>query len=445
MKELLDRGVGSARRLVRSRVAETATTLYASAFTSYLLPLVTIPYLARVLTPDVWGLVVFIQSLTLYVGMIVNYSFDLSATRSVAQLRNDPEQLAEIVAGVLAARTVLAVVCVTLIAIGQQVSSALNELGLLLWLATFASIAFGFGPFWYFLGIERVRWYTALGVAGKLTSLVMILLFVNAPQDASRVFAIYAVTSTVVSIITVFMMYRDVPVRWPSISSAMGALRDGWNLFVFHVSISVYGTSNTIILGFLAPAGVVAFYAGAEKLFNAITMMIQPIVQAMYPRAARLAKDDLLAAAWWVRVTIGVSFAVACLASLLLYFAAPRLIPFALGPGYEDAVPVLRILLIILPMVAVTTPLIVHWIIPLGLESLATKMTIAAGIVHVPLSFVLASRFAHLGVASALVVTQLILMFSLIIYLVYVRRAPFGAGIRSQEPDRNAARIGGSD
>lgn len=433
---------GAARRAIGSRVVGTATALYASTVTSYILPLVTLPYLARVLTPDVWGIIVFVQSVNMYVGMLVNYSFDLSATRDVAVHRDHPEKLGEIVSGVLGARLALAGGCVLVLGASQLAFSTLYDLGWLLWLGLFTSVAYGFGPFWYFLGVERVRWFTTLGVGGKICSLLLILWLVNQPADAWRVFAIYGATTVVVTLVAMAMIYRHVPFQLPSVSYAIKTLREGWNLFVFHVSTSIYGTSNTIILGFLAPAGAVAFYAGAERIHNAITMMLQPVIQAMYPRAARMARSDRSAAAGSVRVTIAASFVLACGASLILYFLTPFGIRIALGPGYEGAVPVFRILLLMLPIVAVTTPLLAHWIIPMGMERLASRVTIAGGVLHVPLAIALGSQFAHIGVAWTLVVTQVLLLTTLMGILAVRGLAPFGVNVRSLKADDGSVRIG---
>jgi polysaccharide transporter, PST family len=230
--------------------------------------------------------------------------------------------------------------------------------------------------------------------------------------------------------INTVMMYRHVPFQRPSIRGAIKSLRDGWNLFVYEASTSIYSMSNAIILGFLAPTGIVAFYAGAERINRAMGSMIQPMMQAMYPRASRMADKDRRAAASSVRTTIYISFAIASLVGLVLYLFAPLIIRVALGTGYEGAVPVLRILLLLLPIGAISTPLIMHWVFPLELERLVTKITIVGGVIHIPLAIVLGSQYAHIGVAWAAVSTSMFIFVVLLVILTARGLAPIGRSVQ---------------
>src|SRR5579864_6558857 len=100
-------GTGTVRRLFSHPVTQNALGLYAVQFAGYVIPLFTIPYLARVLRPQGFGLVVFAQSFALWASLVVEYGFNFSATRDVARSRTDPNRLSEIAAGVLGAKIVL--------------------------------------------------------------------------------------------------------------------------------------------------------------------------------------------------------------------------------------------------------------------------------------------------------------------------------------------------
>src|ERR1700757_4119306 len=97
----------STEKPARSTIRTNLVILYSAHFCNYVLPLVTIPYVVRVLGPRNWGLVAFAQAFANYVSLLIEYGFGLSAVREVARHRDHPDELAGIVSGVLGARGML--------------------------------------------------------------------------------------------------------------------------------------------------------------------------------------------------------------------------------------------------------------------------------------------------------------------------------------------------
>jgi len=66
-----------------------------------LIPLLTYPYLIRVLGKETYGLVVFVQAIVAYMVILVGFGFNISATREISIHRENKEKLNEIVSSVL--------------------------------------------------------------------------------------------------------------------------------------------------------------------------------------------------------------------------------------------------------------------------------------------------------------------------------------------------------
>lgn len=418
-------GASRLNGILDGRIVQNASALYAAHLVTFVLPLVTIPYLARVLGPEVWGIVLIVQAVGLYVMMVVEYYFDASATRHVARLQHDREALGEIAAGVLGARVLLALCCVAVLGLLQVIVPVLREAGWLLWLGCCWYIAQAFRPFWYFLGIERVSTFLVLEVSLKAAAVVGVFLFVKSPGDAWLVLLLQASAAVTVFIAGTMLMYRRVQFRYPRLRQSIATLKEGWSLFVFRASTSVYGMSNTFILGLVSSPVSVAYYAGADRVIRVMITFIYATVQALFPRASELASSDRFMAARMARVSTISIVIVATLGATLLYFMAPVLIRIALGPGYEDAAQVLRTLLLLLPILGVSLPISNHWIIPRGMESLLTRITILGGVVHVPLAILLGIHYAHVGIAWALVATEGLILVTLLVTLNLRGLGPF--------------------
>lgn len=421
------------RRVFSKHILATASALYVLQLSNIVFPLLVVPYLARVLSPDMWGLFVFVQAIGVYLQLIVSYSFDLSASREVARCREDSVKLGDLAARVMGARLALALGFIVCMLAAQAALSTLSEIGWLLWLGLLAPLAAGFRPTWFFLGLERVRRFVAIEVTMKASSIVLIVLFVSFPGDAWKVFAIYGATTTISTCIATGMMYRLILFRAPSIADAIRALRGGWDLFVFSASTSAYNMSNSVILGFVASPAIVGFYGAGERIIRSAIAMMLPMVQALYPRAARLAQDNLEEAARAVRLTVVVATTLAALGSVVLYLLAPLIIQVALGPGYEQAVPVLRILLLLLPILSISIPLTAHWMFPIGMDRLVTKVTVSGGLFHIPVAVLLGYQFGHVGIAWAFVVTESLILAVFMTMLITGRLSVHTAEMSGQD------------
>src|SRR5688572_16548648 len=100
-------------RYFRHPIVRNALSLYGVQAAEMLLPLIAVPYMTRVLRPDGWGLVVFAQSFAGGMSVLLEYGFNLSATREIARNRDKPAEIKRIISGVTGAVILLAGLSVT--------------------------------------------------------------------------------------------------------------------------------------------------------------------------------------------------------------------------------------------------------------------------------------------------------------------------------------------
>jgi PST family polysaccharide transporter len=224
---------------LRHPIARNAAVLYVQQAASYVLPIITIPYLARVLGPHAWGVVVFAQGFSNWLARLLEYGFNLSATRDVAGHRSDKERVAGIVSGVLGAQVLLAVAAgVAAIVAGLTVPSFQGRT-LYLVLAWLAAITQGANPLWFYQGFEDMRLPALLSVAARVIATAGIFFLVNSPADGWIVLALQVAGGFASSGIAIGSMYRRVPARMIRFRSACAALVQGWRVFLLRGSITL--------------------------------------------------------------------------------------------------------------------------------------------------------------------------------------------------------------
>lgn len=131
-------------------VATNIVSLYGAHLVNYAVPLLTVPYLVRTLGPSGWGLVAMAQGLGNYLSLIVEYGFNLSATREVARHHDSPELVADLVAGVVGAKAALAAAALFVTWIFSRMIPGLQDHPQVLWAGVLAGVALGMSPMWWF-------------------------------------------------------------------------------------------------------------------------------------------------------------------------------------------------------------------------------------------------------------------------------------------------------
>ena len=281
------RGVG--RKLFKSKIAHNAASLYLVQACRKLIPLFTLPYLARVLGPSGWGDVAFTQSMGEFIAIFIEFGFLLSATRDLAQNRSSKDASGRIAVGTFGAQAVLATVGVVIaLAVSTQVP-LLSSHPKLLCAGIIYGVAQGMSPLWLFQGLERMALAASLEVSSKIAALGAILLFVHSPSDEWKVLAFQSLAPVVTMLVGFWMAHRLLTLYLPGLDMVWRALRTGWPMFLLRSGAATYSTANVLILALFAPASIVGYYASAEKLAKAMTGLLMPIRDAFYPRLSQLA------------------------------------------------------------------------------------------------------------------------------------------------------------
>ena len=413
-------------------LARNVASLYGVQFANYLLPLVTIPYLTRVLGPATWGLVAFAQAFGAYASIGIEYGFHLSATRAVARNRDSTSDLANLVAGVMGAKLFLAAGAVLLALFLESLIPLFRAHPIFLWAAVFWAVAQSFSILWYYQGFEKMRLVAILDVAGKAVATAGIFILVHHPGDGWKVLVLQGSGGLLSVIVATALVYREIPVRLPTWRLVRNALRMGWSMFLFRSSMSLYGAGNAFILGLFASPEAVGFYAGAEKLARALMGLLIPIHQSLYPRISHMIQHDRPAANRLARFGMFLMSSMGAVLSLAAFLGAPWIVPFILGKSFVASVPVLQIMAALPLLDAVGTMLGVLWMVPLGLDRQFNRIILTGGALNLILAVILAPRFAQLGMAAAVVATEVSVMLTL--YVTLHRRGlnPMAAGRSKQ-------------
>ncbi len=395
------------REILQKKLIRNIFWLYGVHFVNYLVPLITIPYLTRVLGVGGWGLFALIQSFALYIMTIVEYNFIFSATRDVAIARDDLNRRSELLTGVMSAKVILSVIGAIIGLIAQIFVPSLRDNPGTFWLGMLWMVTLGNNLLWYFQGLERMQLAASLDVSAKFIATIGIFFLVHDANDIGLVFLIYTAANLFSIIVSLVLAYREVPFTRPSRQLAQDILKSGGALFLSRLLVSIYSTANVFVVGLFALPQVAGIYAGADKLSKGFSAMQGPITFAIFPRLSNLFQSDYAKAKILFRKSAALIFAVGCVMSLMFYLLSPIYTKYYLGPGFEETLTVLRILVPVSIFIALNNVIVIQWMLPLGHDREYYIVTGTTAVIHLALAYPLITHFGAIGMAWAVLLSNM--------------------------------------
>lgn len=430
-------------QIVRHPVAGNALALQIAQAAILLIPLAALPFLARTIGASQLGVVVFVQSFSFLLTLLVDYGFGLSGSRDVARQRRDRAALRDIVAGVLGAKLLLSGACAVAALVAWGSVPLFRGSPQLVAMAVLLALLQGLHPAWFVGGLERIRTLAGVDLTTRLLGLVALIAFVDGPEDTMLVLWIFAATAGLSTAWLQALMYRHVGFKAPSWTASRDALRTSTALFISNAAGTAYMGANVFLLGLLVPSAQVAFYAAAEKIVRAATRILASGAMAANPRVTFLIGTGRVERASRLAVLSLVVFtAVAALAAAVLMVVAPTVLEVLFGAGFADAVPLLRILSVCIPLEVCGGLLALLWLVPHTLERRTLPVVFAAAVLNVAL---VVFGTPLLGVQAAAWSLVLVEILTVVAWIVLIRRT---RGLRvpasAAEESRGVSTVAGS-
>jgi polysaccharide transporter, PST family len=416
----------------RSGFVHNVIALYGVQACTYALPLLTFPYLAHVLGPSGWGVVVFAQAIGEIIASVVEYGFDISASRETAQNRNDPKHLSSLISGVLGAKSLLALVCVAGALFSRRFTHHVAPSMALFWASTIWGVCQGINMLWFFQGLERMRLASTLEISGKVLATLSIFVLVHKPDDGWKVMAAQCVGCVVAHGVTVFLAYREVGFTLPTPSSVWTALRMGASMFLFRAMQGVAGSVNRLVLGSIAPVAILGEFAGAERITRVFQQAMWPVNQALYPKLAKQAQKNPQRAMKTVRLSLLYLGGLGLIFAAIIFFGAPTLVHLVLGSDFEQSIPVLRVFALWIPLVALTTVITFQLLLPNHLDFQFNFVNLTSILAGIGVAVLLAPRIGAAGIAWSAVAAQSYCLLAYMVVLVRAGLNPFSPILRGR-------------
>jgi polysaccharide transporter, PST family len=341
-------------------------------------PFIIVPYLTRVLTAGAFGEFAFCQAFATIGAAIVDYGFQISATRSLAEIRGDRALAKRRASGILTAKILIALCFIAFAVALYPLYPLFFRAPEMIVSATCFAVFQGLNFYWFFAGLQRVLYASLLDFTARATAGVGILVFVHSPQQVWIAVACFAMGNAAVFVIALVSAWFTASGPKLSFSDAKASLLSGRHIFVQTVFGNIYVGATSFVLGLFVSPYFVGTFSAAEKLIRAAQLPQLPVRLVAYPRVvAAMTRSREAGRTMIVRLACMV-LPVMALGSFILFVASGPIVRLVLGPKLAPAAELLRLMAFVPLLASATDFMSVFWLLSIGRDRTVTAIVIAS-------------------------------------------------------------------
>lgn len=381
-----------------------------------IIPLVTIPYLARMLQPEAVGVFSYSESIVTYFMILAVFGTSVYAQREIGKAQDSPEARSKVFWEIQIVRTITSLISIAAY-IGYVFIVDTNfVVCLVLTLEIFNVLV---DITWFYQGLEDFRMSVICGLIGKILNLAFIFLFVKSPDDL-WVYAFSKCGTTMAANLIMWLPLRKYLCKVKGIKP-FRHLKIIVSFFIPAIASQVYTILDKSMLGWMTSTRVEnGYYEYAEKMVRISIVVISSLAAVLIPRVSKAyAEGDnetvqrivyrAIRFVWLIGIPIMAGFIA----------LADVFIPVYLGEGFEKSAELMKIFAPIIVIVGMANIVGVSFLIPINKQNVYLVSVVAAAAVNLCLNFILIPGFYSVGAAISSVIAEFI---SICIQFIYIFR-----------------------
>ncbi len=366
----------------------------------YVFPLITMPYLARVIGTEGFGKIAFATAVVVWFQTMADWGFNLTATRDVAQHKDDKEKVSHIFSNVLWSRCLLTLIslCLLLALIAIVPYFRENSAVILITFLTIpGQIMF---PDWMFQALEKMKYTTIFNLLMKLLFTVCVFIFIHQKED----YLIQPLLSTIGYFICGCGALYLILHKWgytlyrPKWDEMLKAIKGSTDVFINNIMPNFYNSCSVMLLGVFSGATANGLFEGGNKLPTIFYQFQSVLSRAFYPFLARRPDKHV----FYAKLNIGISI----IGAISLLLVSPWAIRIILGEEFEDSVIVMQILSVSIVFLAMSHTYGINYLIINHKEKYLRNLTFISSLLGICISIPLVYFFSYIGAAITVFVCR---------------------------------------
>ena len=395
---------------------------------SFLFPLISFPYVSRILGPEGTGRVDFATSLIAYFLMFAQLGIPTYGVRACAKVRDDQRLLTKTAQELLIINLVMSVLAYAVLALGLIFVPRLRKDRLLYILVSLTIIFNTIGMEWLYKALEQYTYITVRSIAFKLVSLGAMFALINSRDDYVIYGGITILASSASYLMTFFHARKYISLRPVGGYEFKPHLKAVMVFFAMACATTVYTNMDKVMLGIMGTDVDVGYYGAASRIKSILVSVVTSLGTVLLPRASYYVQQGKMEEFRKISCK-ALNFVVLAATPLTLYFIffARQGILLLSGSEYLGAVTPMQLIMPTLLFIGLTNILGIQILVPTGREKTVLYSVIVGAVTDVICNLLLIPRYMAMGAA----LSNMIAEAAVLVFQTIALRREVGSAFRS--------------
>ena len=297
-------------------------------------PFITYPYLIKTIGLELNGVIVFGQSMSIYLSLIINFGFNTYGAKQVAIYKNNKEKVNLIISTIYTNKIIMwTIVLLCWLLVISNITFFKQHYWVYFW-SFFITINELLFPIWLFQGLEKMKYITLINISVRLLFIALVFVIVKKQTDYYYVSFLYALGAILSGILSSWVVFVVLKFRYilPTLDSIRLFYKEAFPLFISYISIQIYANINKLLVGSFLGMSEVSIYDFSEKIISVLRTPMSIIQQTVFPKISRERNIS------FVNKTLRYVSLLNTVLSVIVVLSMPIIMDFMLGKVYESGI-----------------------------------------------------------------------------------------------------------
>lgn len=381
-----------------------------------ILPLITAPYISRIMGAERIGIYSYSYSIASYFGLFILMGLSNYGNRTIAAVRDDKEKLSKTFWSIYLMQIAMAAIVIVLY-IGYVLFIASSKL--IAWIQLIYLVSVALDINWFFFGMEQFKLTVTRNTIIKFLNVILIFLLVKDKNDLYMYGVVMVIGPLLSQLFLWGFLQRYINIVKVSVKDIICHIKPNLTLFIPVIAISIYTIMDRVMLGAMSSMSEVGYYENSNKLTAIPAMAITSLGTVMLPRMSNLiANGKQKEAMNYIQKSLIISVLLSTSMAFGLSAVSEEFVPIFYGTGFERCSSIISILVLSSVFISWANVIRTQYLIPNKRDKIYIVSVFLGAIVNVVINLILIPRMQALGAAVGTLCAE----FSVCAYQTYMVR-----------------------
>lgn len=379
-----------------------------------ILPLITIPYVSRILGVDNIGIYSYTYSIIYYFMLFGLLGINNYGNRTIAKVRDDKLELSKNFLSIYTIQVVMNVISIIIyICYCLFTDIQYKEIAIIQVIYLISNVL---DINWFFFGLEKFKLTVTRSTIIKILSLILIFIFVKTENDLWIYTFILAICTCISQIFLFKFLKKEIVKCKIGFNEIKVHIKPCFILFIPLIAVSLYKVMDKIMLGNISTIDQVGFYEQAEKIVNIPMGIVTALGTVMLPRISNLVnknEDEIVKN--YIEKSVKIMMFLAFPICFGIFAVSNEFVPIFLGGKFLNSIPIVKYLSITIIFISFANIIRTQYLIPKEKDKIFISSVLIGAIVNLIINFILIPKYNAIGACIGTIVAEFVVMLYQII------------------------------